>query len=145
MKEVVTLNRKEQGRLEVLNKVERGELTAREAAAVLEVSLRHVRRMVAEYRRTGAEALAHGNRGRVPWNARSPAERERVVVLARSKYAGCNQQHMSELLAQREELEIWRPGFHAAEASATQTPHQARALSAGGDAASDRWEPTPVA
>ncbi len=108
MKEVVTLNRKEQWRLEALNKMERGELTAREASAVLEVSLRHVRRMVARYRNNGAEALAHGNRGRIPWNVRSPQERERAVALARTKYAGCNQQHMSELLAQREELQISR-------------------------------------
>lgn len=108
MKEVVTLNRKEQWRLEVLNKVERGELAAREAAAVLEISLRHVRRMVARYRSNGAEALAHGNRGRTPWNVRSSQERERAVCLARSKYAGCNQQHMSELLDEQEELKISR-------------------------------------
>ena len=108
MKEVVTLNRKEQWRLEVLNKVERGELAAGGAAVVLEVSLRHVRRMLAAYRRDGAEALVHGNRGHIPWNARSPADRERAVALARTKYAGCNQQHMSELLDEREELQISR-------------------------------------
>lgn len=50
MKERVTLNRKEQKRAMVLNKVEAGELRAREAAATLRLSLRQVRRLLAAYR-----------------------------------------------------------------------------------------------
>jgi predicted HTH domain antitoxin len=46
MKEIVTLNRKEQRRLMGLNGVEVGRISAREAAEVLGLSLRHVRRIL---------------------------------------------------------------------------------------------------
>jgi hypothetical protein len=49
MKEMVTLNRKEQKRLMVLNQVEVGWMRGREAAEVLGLSLRHVRRILAAY------------------------------------------------------------------------------------------------
>ena len=57
MKEVVTLNRKELWRLEVLNRVERGELTAGAAVEVLKLSVRHLRRVLTTYREQGAQAL----------------------------------------------------------------------------------------
>ena len=64
----VTLNNKEQKRLLVMNEVLAGRLTGQEAAEVLGLSLRHTRRLIAGYRRAGAAALAHGNRGRPPAN-----------------------------------------------------------------------------
>ena len=62
MEGLVTLNKREQKRLMVLNEVEKGKLRGREAAEVLALSLRHVRRLLADYRREGAGGLAHGNR-----------------------------------------------------------------------------------
>jgi transposase len=102
MKETVTLTMKEQRRLMVINKVERGEIGGREASDVLEISLRHLRRMLVAYRKEGAVALAHGNRGRKPANAIEEGVRRCVVDLARSTYLGFNQQHFTELLAERE-------------------------------------------
>ena len=108
MEEVVTLNRKEQRRIEVLNHMERGALTAGVAAELLGVTVRHVRRLLASYRAEGVVAIAHGNRGRRPWNALAEARKAQIVELAHTTYAGTNQQHMSELLAEREELHISR-------------------------------------
>ena len=93
MKEMVALNKKEQRRLVVLNQVEMGRMIGREAAGALDLSLRHVRRLLAAYRKEGAQALAHGNRGRKPHNALDEGLKKRVVELARSTYAGCNFQH----------------------------------------------------
>lgn len=108
MKEVVTLNRKEQGRIEVLNHIERGGLTAGAGAELLGVTVRHVRRLLAGYRAEGAVAIAHGNRGQRPWNALAEERKTQIIELARTKYAGANQQHMSELLADREDLRVSR-------------------------------------
>ena len=69
MKELVILNKKEQKRSMVLNQMEKGEMIGREAAEVLNLSLRHVRRLTAAYRKEGVAALAHGNRGRKPHHA----------------------------------------------------------------------------
>jgi len=108
MKEIVTLSKKEQTRLMVLNGIDMGRLTAREAAQVLALSLRHVRRILAAYRKEGAAALAHGNRGRRPHNALDDELKKRVLELAQSAYAGCNTQHFTELLAEREGIAISR-------------------------------------
>jgi len=106
MKEMVTLTKKEQRRLMVLNGVEMGRITTREASEVLGLSLRHVRRILAAYRREGAAALAHGNGGRKPHNALDDGLQRRVLELAQSTYAGCNTQHFTELLAQREGIAV---------------------------------------
>jgi transposase len=106
MKEMVALNKKEQRRLVVLNQVETGRMRGWEAAEVLTLSLRHVRRLLAAYRKEGAQALAHGNRGRKPHNALDEGLKKRVVELARSTYAGCNFQHFTELLAEREDIAL---------------------------------------
>jgi transposase len=108
MKEKVTLNKQEQSRLMVLNGIEIGRITAREAAEVLGLSLRHVRRILAAYRREGAAALAHGNRGRKPYNALDEGLKRRVLELARSIYAGCNTRHFTELPAEREGIAVSR-------------------------------------
>ncbi len=64
----VTLTQKEQSRLQVLNGVLGREVKVDEATEVLGLSERHVWRILAAYRREGAAALAHGNRGRQPAN-----------------------------------------------------------------------------
>ena len=102
------MNKKEQRRLMVLNQVGAGKMTAEEAAELLGLSMRHVRRILAAYRKEGAQALAHGNRGRKPYNALEGGVRRQVVELAQSTYAGCNTQHLSELLAEREDIVLSR-------------------------------------
>jgi len=108
MKEKVTLNKKEQRRLMVLNGIEAGRIVAREAGELLGLSLRQVRRILAAYRKEGAAALAHGNRGRKPHNALDDELKKRVLELAESTYAGCNTQHFTELLAEREGIIVSR-------------------------------------
>jgi hypothetical protein len=64
--ERVTLSEREQRRAMALNRVLAGAWTRREAAAVLGLSERQVRRLLAAYAACGPQALAHGNRGRPP-------------------------------------------------------------------------------
>jgi hypothetical protein len=64
MKEMVTLNKKEQNRLMVLNWAERGMMTAKEATQILGLTLRQVKGILAAYRKEDAVALVHGNYGR---------------------------------------------------------------------------------
>ena len=106
MEGLVTLNSKEQKRLKVLNQVDRGDVIGWEAAQVLGISLRHTRRLLAAYRKEGAQALAHGNRGRKPPNTLGEGLRKQVLELIRSTYAGCNIQHFTELLDEREGITL---------------------------------------
>src|SRR3990172_9206677 len=108
MEGLVTLNREEQRRLMVLNEGGRGRLGGRQAAEVLNLSLRQLRRLLAAYRKEGAQALAHGNRRRKPQHALDEGVKEQVLALANSTYAGCNTQHFTELLAERESISLSR-------------------------------------
>ena len=62
----VTLNQREQARLRVLNSVLVYQLDRAQAAEIMGISERQLRRILAAYRREGAAALSHGNRGRRP-------------------------------------------------------------------------------
>ena len=104
----VTLGPDEQRRLYVLTELLAGRLTTIEAALALDVSIRHLKRLKARYRREGIAALVHGNRGRHPWNAVSDALAERVIELARTRYAGLNHSHLADLLAEREGITLDR-------------------------------------
>jgi transposase len=104
----LTLSQKEQARLETLNRVLDGQLRVSEAAMVLGVSERHTWRMLAAYRQHGAAALAHGNRGRRPANATAKEIVQQVTELAETRYAGVNHTHLTELLEQRESIDLSR-------------------------------------
>lgn len=108
MERMVTLNKKEQRRLVILNHVEKGQLLRKEAAEMMGVSIRHVKRLLAAYREAGVEGLAHGNRGRKPGNRIDEGLRLRVIELSTSKYAGFNTQHLTESLEEREGIEVSR-------------------------------------
>ena len=105
----VTLNQREQARLHVLNSVLEYQAPIAQAAELWGVSERHARRMLAGYREQGAAALAHGNRGRRPHNALPPAQAAAVVELATQRYEGANHTHFTELLSEREGIDLSRP------------------------------------
>lgn len=106
--EQITLRVHEQKRAVVLNRVLAKEWTQQEAGEALGLSERQVRRLQVAYREEGPSGLVHGNRGRQPVHTLSAEVRERVVELARTTYAGCNDQHLSELL-EPEGLQLSRP------------------------------------
>jgi len=95
-------------RVAVVHEVAQGHLTAPAAAVVLGLSERQVRRLVVAYRHAGADALRHGNTGRPPAHTVADQTRQRVVALAQTTYQGCNYQHLSELLAEREGIVLSR-------------------------------------
>ncbi|MBI2776572.1 MAG: ISNCY family transposase [Chloroflexi bacterium] len=95
-----------QHRLYVLNHVLTGGLTAEEAARVLHLSIRQVRRLLRRYRADGSAGLVHGNRARSPGHRIAEPVRARVIELATTTYAGVNHTHLAELLAEREGIAV---------------------------------------
>ena len=106
--ENVTLTQKEQAKLQVLNSLLAEHMTLDQAATLMGVSARHTRRILAAYREEGAAALAHGHRGRRAPNKTPETLRSEVLRLARSRYSETNHTHLSELLREREGIEIGR-------------------------------------
>lgn len=110
--EGLTLTTKEQARLQVLNTVLEKRWSMRETAEVLGVSERHGWRLLAAYRKEGAAALAHGNRGRLPPNTTPALIRQQVVAMAQGCYSRVNHTHLAELLAEREGIVLSRSTVH---------------------------------
>ena len=102
------MTQKEQTRLQVLNSVLADQVPVCQAAEVLGVSERHMRRILAAYRKEGAAALAHGNRGRRPANTTTETKMTYVVQLAHTRYARTNHTHLTELLMEREGIDLSR-------------------------------------
>ncbi len=65
----MTLNERDQVRVRTLSWMLEGALTAADVAEQLGLSARQVRWILAAYRREGAAAIPHGNRGRYPRHA----------------------------------------------------------------------------
>ena len=102
------MNPKEQTRLQVLNSLLAEHMTLDQAATLMGVSPRHTRRILAAYREKGAASVAHGHRGRRAPNATPEAVAYDVVHLAGTRYPGANHTHLSELLSEREGIDIGR-------------------------------------
>ena len=102
------MSKEEQRRSLVISRLVAGELGVAEAARALGLSERSVRRLRTRMERDGPAGLVHGNRGRAPSNRRSDETRARIVDLALGRYAGVNDAHLAELLAEREGSTISR-------------------------------------
>ena len=105
---MTTLTMKEEKRLEIIQRVFRGELTVVEAGVVIGVSERQCYRIKARVTKRGAKGVVHGNRGRACKRKTKEKEVKRVVELAKGKYRGFNDRHLTEKLAEQEKLEISR-------------------------------------
>ena len=89
--ERTAMSRKEFDRGAIFGRVERGELTLRDAAALLKMSYRQAKRMYRRFRAEGPEGLVHRSVGRASNHARSAAERAQVLEWVREHYGGKSQ------------------------------------------------------
>ena len=111
--ERLMMSKRERTRLEVLNRVKRGELRLRKAAELLQLSYRQAKRAYGRFRREGDQGLVHRLRGR-PGN-RKVDEGKREVLLLRyqEKYGDFGPTLAAEYLAKEgmrvavETLRLW--------------------------------------
>ena len=92
------MNKSQWKRLDVLKRLQSGALKIPEAAQVLGLSARQVKRLRKRFADAGSDVVQHGNKGRRPSNRCSEAMRRRIVGLYRGRYAGFNDQHFTEKL-----------------------------------------------
>jgi transposase len=104
----VTLSQKELQRIKVVENAVRGKLTVGEAAELLQLSERQVKRLKRRHEPESGEWVHHGNRGRPPANATREEVRQTVVELAGGKYTGFNDCHLREKLASKEGIVLSR-------------------------------------
>jgi transposase len=106
----ITLNARQQRRVEILSRLDAGVLDISTAAEMLGVGARQVRRLRARFRQEGMAAVIHGNSGRVPTNGTDPVIIARIAALAgpQGKYHDLNVCHLQELLEREEQIRIGR-------------------------------------
>jgi Winged helix-turn helix len=105
---VVTMSKKELGRLEALVTLEAGRTTAAQAASLIGVSERQVFRLLKTYRALGPAGLASRRRGR-PSNRRyGDAIREAALAVIRERYADFGPTLAAEKLAEIHDLRLGR-------------------------------------
>ena len=82
------MSTKEVKRWAVMRRIRDRELSRREAAVVLGLSYRQIKRIYQRFRRRGQKGLVHGNVGRPSNHAHPPALRRRVVALIKAHFSG---------------------------------------------------------
>ena len=95
-------------KLDVVERLERGELTIAEGAQVLGLCRRQMQRIRKQVKSKGARGVLHGNAGREPTHKTGARLREQIVVLRQGKYEGFNDQHFTEKLREVEGLSLSR-------------------------------------
>jgi len=105
---MTTLTMRDEKRLDVIQRLYRSELTVGQAALVLGLSERQCYRVKARVSKVGTKGVVHGNRGRPCKRKLKEKTVKRVLELARGKYQGFNDHHLTEKLKEQESIELSR-------------------------------------
>ena len=84
----------------IVKQIMEGKLTGIEGARRLDISIRQMRRIISKYRKSGIEAIMHGNRGRQPNNKVSEEIRQRVIQYTKKEYLDYNDSHFRDELSE---------------------------------------------
>mgnify|MGYP003507145747 CR=1 FL=1 len=87
MDELLTMSKRELTRLEVMQRLKEKRLTQKEAAQLLGISTRQVKRLWRAYQEKGAKGLVSGRRGRPSNNRLEAGVTQRALALIQEKYA----------------------------------------------------------
>jgi transposase len=100
------MSAKEFGKVEIMQRLKDKRLKQREAAEILGVSIRQVKRLYREYRKRGAPGLISKRRGRASNNRLKPELVQRVLDLIKEKYYDFGPTLAQEKLVEVEGLKI---------------------------------------
>jgi transposase len=106
--EALTMSRKEAVRPGLFKALVAGQLTNRQVAAAVHLSVRQVQRLKGRFRTAGVAGVVHRTRGRPSHRRMAAALRQRVIDLMRTVYVGLNDCHLTEKLREVEGLRIGR-------------------------------------
>jgi len=106
--EKIVMSQREVQRYKVIGMAIAGRCTVREAAVLLGLSTRQVKRLKRQVREKGVNGVVHGNSGKASPRRLPQDVRDSVTEFARDKYRGLNDTHMWEKLVQLEGLKLCR-------------------------------------
>lgn len=103
------VSQKEVHRMHVVRLTVEGRETVGRGAKLLGISPRQMKRLRRKLKERGVKGLLHGNRGKAPWNKTASEKIKQVLELARGRYQGFNDTHLTEKLKEKEKIALSRP------------------------------------
>jgi len=95
-------------RYHIIQQIIEGLIPSKEAAQLLNISLRHLKRLKKKLKELGPKALIHQNSGRTPPNAYPKEIQNQVLHLFKSKYHNLNISHFTDILKEEHNLNLSR-------------------------------------
>ena len=105
---LIAMSERDIQRIEVLSKVSAGRMTVQSAAHVLDLTARHVRRLLHRMAMTGAASIRHRAIGRPSNNRIEPGIRDYVLALVRERYADFGPSFAAEKLDEDHGIRVSR-------------------------------------
>lgn len=105
-KDIIIMSKKELKRIPVVHSVINNHLTQKEAADILGLSTRQIRRIIKDLKEEGEAALVHRSRGRPSNRAKPPDLKNKVLTLCNTVYKGFNPTFTAEKLFERDKLKV---------------------------------------
>lgn len=102
------VSQREMHRMHVVRLTMEGRETVGRAARLLGISPRQMKRLRRKMKERGVKGLLHGNRDKAAWNKTGLEKIEKVLELARGRYQGLNDTHLSEKLREKEKIALSR-------------------------------------
>jgi len=100
------MTKKELVRVYVIKSLIEDKMTSRDAAEVLNLSERQIKRLKAGVKKDGSVFVIHKNRGHKPKYTIPIKIRDKIISLALTKYKNANYAHLSELLKEEEGIPV---------------------------------------
>jgi transposase len=102
----VLLTMDENQKYEIIKKLVESDGNKQTAALKIGCSYRHINRLIKGYKEHGKAFFLHGNRGRQPAITLPADTKQLILDLYLTKYCDCNLTHYSELLAEKENINV---------------------------------------
>ena len=95
-------------RMHVIQLTLEGRESVERGAELLGISARQFKRLRKKARERGVEEVLHGNRASKPWNRTVVEVIKKVLQLAKGRYQGLNDTHLTEKLREKESVRLSR-------------------------------------
>jgi len=102
------VSQRELHRIHVVRLTIEGRESVGTGAKLLGICARQMKRLRRKMKEGGVEGLLHASRGKQPWNKTATEKIEKVIKLARGKYQGLNDTHLTEKLKEKEQISVSR-------------------------------------
>src|SRR4030042_6580739 len=104
MDKCITMSQKEIKKYDVIRKLISTEVNGTEAAKLLDLTVRHIRRLKKRVKENGIKGLIHGSRGKTGNRSIPGKERQKIIALLREHYHDFGPLLASEKLEERHKI-----------------------------------------